>query len=145
MFIFDSVLMNMMYVYAMHIPFLNFSVSALTVFYLGPVQECIAGKKCHFDELVLMTVIHLHNSAVFLPCAHHAQTTGHMRPLIIFCVAFDGFPVHLIVVCYFLCILVLHHMKYSHFIWDSIIDTVRCPAAYGTIIIHKLCDSSCFF
>jgi len=46
MFIFDSVLMNMMYVY-----------------------ECIAGKKCHFDELVPMIVIHLHNSAVLLPYA----------------------------------------------------------------------------
>lgn len=58
MFIFDSVLMNMMYVYTMHIPFLNFGVSALIVFYLGPVQECIAGKKCYFGGLVLMTVIH---------------------------------------------------------------------------------------
>jgi len=97
MFIFDCVLMNMMY--AMNIAFLNFSVSALTVCYLGPVQECIAGKKCHFDELVLMTVIHLHNSAFLLPCAHHAQPTGHMRSLIIFCAAFDGFPFHLIVMC----------------------------------------------
>ena len=99
MLIFDSVLMDMMYVYAMHIPFLNFSVSALTVFYLGPVQECIAGKTCHFDELVLMTVIYLHNSAVLLPYARHAQPTGHIRPLIIFCAVLDGFPVHLIVVC----------------------------------------------
>jgi hypothetical protein len=72
--------MNMMYVCAMHIPFLNFTVSALTVFYLGPVQECIAVKKCHFDKLVLMTVIQLHNSAVLLPYASHAQPTGHMRP-----------------------------------------------------------------
>jgi len=69
MFIFDSVLMNMMYVYAMHIPFLNFSAFALTIHYLRPVQECIAGKKCHFDELVPMIVIRLHNSAVLLPYA----------------------------------------------------------------------------
>ena len=54
---------------AVYIPFLNFSASALTAYYLRPLQECIAGKKCYFDELVLMIVTHLYNSGVLLPYA----------------------------------------------------------------------------